>query len=276
MAAFTVGAPALLNGWDPRAQPLAGSRGGAPGLFLPLFRSWPPSKPPLWPARVRRMRWPGRYRRSRRCAAARTRGPGVRPGPVPGDGRRAIRAVRRVRRSHSVFAACSDCTAASCTSVPWLRPGRDAGVPAPRRRPAARPVPDGQARSRRGGVARRRRRDLVAPARRWRGAGRCAGAARWPGAAAAARAAASACSWARNSCGFGVSGGGASASFSVPAWPERMASSAPAICMPPGFSGFTRTGRLSASTTGTPAAVATADRPHRRPAAAAPRRCRRR
>ena len=43
--------------------------------------------------------------------------------------------------------------------------------------------------------------------------------------------------------------------------PDRMSSLAPATCMPPGFSGFTRIGRLSACTTGTVRAAMADQRP---------------
>jgi hypothetical protein len=48
----------------------------------------------------------------------------------------------------------------------------------------------------------------------------------------------------------GFSGGGASLESAVSDPPENTSFSAPSIFMPPGLSGFTRIGRLSAVTTG--------------------------
>ncbi len=56
---------------------------------------------------------------------------------------------------------------------------------------------------------------------------------------------------ARKACGAGDSGGGASLPVADSVPPDRMSSFAPATCMPPGLSGFTRIGRFSACTTGT-------------------------
>jgi hypothetical protein len=54
--------------------------------------------------------------------------------------------------------------------------------------------------------------------------------------------------------GAGVSGGGASLSVSVPAASLVIASPTPGTCMPPGFAGLMRSGRLSGAMTGTVAA----------------------
>ena len=78
-----------------------------------------------------------------------------------------------------------------------------------------------------------------------------AAAAGGAGTAAGGLGGAAARSWLASACGLGVSGAGASRPAEVPPAAGPVSALNPGICMPPGWSGLTRTGCWSACTTGT-------------------------
>ena len=206
------------------ARNSAASSADSAGPAIPTmaaFRTRPPSSRRPWRASSRRSWWPGatslnppvRTRHSVRPSCSVLLNAGL---------RWPSRSGRRLdSRCHSDLAASSECTAVSCTSV--------------------LPAADAAACFSAAGTA-----TGLAATTGFGAAATAAGAGTAPRRSAAVPAVARAAPGARASR---AAGRACRPSISVP--PDRMSSSAPATCMPPGLSGFTRIGRLSACTTGT-------------------------
>ena len=144
--------------------------------------------------------------------------------------------MRFERRCHSVWAPCRETRAASCTCTPAGRSGATAGGVRAAGGPAAACAAAA------GGAAATGGAEAGMPVA-------CAAGGAWVEASSRFAAWICAC----NAWICGVSGAGARLSWPSPDLLDITSSFAPTTCMPPGLTGFTRIGRVSASMSGTPA-----------------------